>query len=65
MEKELTERLTKVIEEKHLEGHTPPYLLNITVATVQAVRAHIQETTNDYQDIEELDAALLVLARCR
>jgi len=65
MEIVLTERLAKVIEEQHLEGHTPPYLLNITIATTQAVRDHIKETTNDYQDVEELDAALLVLARCR
>ena len=61
MEKELTERLAKVIEEKHLEGHTAPYLLNTTITTVQAVRDHIKETTNDYQDVEELDAALRVL----
>lgn len=66
MEKELIDHLVKVREENEVQYLTPWRVLEITISTVQAVRAHIEENhPGDYKDIEELAAALNVLARQR
>jgi hypothetical protein len=62
MEKDLRDRLDKLVRELPSPAHIPENLLKITILTLEAIRAHIGENASyRYTDFNTLTDAIEVV----